>query len=381
MYLANQIYDHTTAFFQHITSSHAHDFAHHRQIKISTNQTKTLFQFDIPVNISPVQGLLVLVITDKKHALHHTFLLESEMTLAPNIAFNVLSLSEEAIVDLATQKPKEPTLIKLENAIVAPISSPTIHITALLAAVTTHYQEVQQITVKPQPHYELIFIEKGSLLLNRKPLTKGQLIILPPNVTYTREHQAEQYTVTHTLRFEAQGIAPQLVSHIIEVNKLIAPLLDLMYHNSTNPYISDSLLFELQTLLLNLHQQQHQKSYPTASTAMHERYEHELFEQIIQYIDESDLIALKVSDLVRQFNLSRSTLQQLFNKFKHTTPKTYINDLRLEKSRQLIRESNLSITEIADHLGYGSLQYFSRAFSKHYNISPSEYAKGYSKRL
>ena len=51
------------------------------------------------------------------------------------------------------------------------------------------------------------------------------------------------------------------------------------------------------------------------------------------------------------------------------------NDLKLEKSRQLICENKYTISEIALKLGFSSIHYFSRAFTQKYHIAPSEYSK------
>ena len=82
-----------------------------------------------------------------------------------------------------------------------------------------------------------------------------------------------------------------------------------------------------------------------------------------------------MSDLVEHFSLSRSTIQSLFNKYANTTPKNYINTIRLNRSKQMIQETQMTLSQIADYLGYGSIQYFSRAFSKEFGLSPSSYAK------
>lgn len=51
----------------------------------------------------------------------------------------------------------------------------------------------------------------------------------------------------------------------------------------------------------------------------------------------------------------------------------YINRIRFDEACRLILHSELSISEIAWNLGFGSIQYFSRFFRKYAGISPSEY--------
>ena len=111
------------------------------------------------------------------------------------------------------------------------------------------------------------------------------------------------------------------------------------------------------------------------TSSMRENYESETFQEIINFLEANVQDQHQVNDLVDHFNISRSSLQALFNKYTGQTPKAYINSLRLKRSKLMIHDSKYTLSEIASQLGYGSIQYFSRAFSKEFGISPSNYAK------
>ena len=53
----------------------------------------------------------------------------------------------------------------------------------------------------------------------------------------------------------------------------------------------------------------------------------------------------------------------------------YLKNLRLTYSENLLRSSEMSVTEIALESGFGNLSYFSRAFKEQYGISPKQYRK------
>jgi len=84
---------------------------------------------------------------------------------------------------------------------------------------------------------------------------------------------------------------------------------------------------------------------------------------------------ISIDELCSKFLVSRSSLQTLFKNNLNTSPKKYINDLKLSKSKQLIKENKYTISEISFMLGFNSIHYFSRAFTQHYEIRPSEYAQ------
>ena len=98
-------------------------------------------------------------------------------------------------------------------------------------------------------------------------------------------------------------------------------------------------------------------------------------ERILAYIDETIYEPITIAEICQKFSMSRSSLQSLFKENMDMPPKKYINELKLEKSRQMICENRYTISEIALMLGFNSIHYFSRAFTQKYNMAPSEYAK------
>ena len=68
-------------------------------------------------------------------------------------------------------------------------------------------------------------------------------------------------------------------------------------------------------------------------------------------------------------------LSALFHKKEGIRLIEYINNKKLEKSKEMIRSGQYTITQISEMLGYSSIHYFSRLFKSTYSISPSEYAK------
>ena len=80
-----------------------------------------------------------------------------------------------------------------------------------------------------------------------------------------------------------------------------------------------------------------------------------------------------IQDLCKTIGLSRS---QLHNKIKANTDLStsiFIRQIRLEKSRALLRQTELNISEVAYAVGFKNPGYFSRLFSEKYGIPPSHY--------
>lgn len=67
---------------------------------------------------------------------------------------------------------------------------------------------------------------------------------------------------------------------------------------------------------------------------------------------------------------------QLFKKETGCGFNDYLNSLRLENAKILLRQPFLKINEVADMSGYNSIAYFNRIFKKYVGVTPSEYREG-----
>lgn len=82
---------------------------------------------------------------------------------------------------------------------------------------------------------------------------------------------------------------------------------------------------------------------------------------------------ITVEDLSREVALSPYYLIRAFRHTYKQTPHQYLMELRISKAKELLRHSDLSVTEICAEVGYESLGSFSTLFRKIAGISPSAY--------
>lgn len=82
---------------------------------------------------------------------------------------------------------------------------------------------------------------------------------------------------------------------------------------------------------------------------------------------------LSVDDLATLSNLSLSTFKREFQKAYNDSPARYIRNKRLNKSAELLENTELRITDIAYDCGFSDVAHFSKSFHKAYSCSPSEY--------
>ena len=87
---------------------------------------------------------------------------------------------------------------------------------------------------------------------------------------------------------------------------------------------------------------------------------------------------LKVATLAALVNFSRSHYTTLFRRVSGYAPLSYLNHLRMQRAVQLLNTTELSIKQISDEIGFSDQFYFSRAFSRVHNHSPSEHRRRYT---
>ncbi|MFA9398232.1 MAG: helix-turn-helix transcriptional regulator [Clostridiaceae bacterium] len=93
----------------------------------------------------------------------------------------------------------------------------------------------------------------------------------------------------------------------------------------------------------------------------------------LEFINNNIENQLSLDIVSKQINLSPNYYHSLFSKAMGITLNEYIINLRLNKAKELLVKTGLSISEIALICGFNSISYFSYIFKKEMEISPSKY--------
>jgi transcriptional regulator GlxA family with amidase domain len=83
-----------------------------------------------------------------------------------------------------------------------------------------------------------------------------------------------------------------------------------------------------------------------------------------------------MDDLVRHVGFSRARMFDIFKTQTGLTPNDYLQRARVEKAQEQLRQTNLSVTQIALATGFSSGQYFSTVFARYTGVSPTAFRKG-----
>jgi two-component system response regulator YesN len=95
--------------------------------------------------------------------------------------------------------------------------------------------------------------------------------------------------------------------------------------------------------------------------------------KVIKYVDDNFMEHLRISDIAEHFFVNSAYLGQQFIKKKGYSLNHYINAVRIEKSKELLLNTNLKIYEIAEKVGFDDPNYFSAKYYEYTNQTPSEF--------
>ena len=95
--------------------------------------------------------------------------------------------------------------------------------------------------------------------------------------------------------------------------------------------------------------------------------------EMVSYIQQNFTGKISLKEFGKQFHLSEKYISRYFKEHFHITLSQYITYLRLENAKQLLQDTDFSVTETAMQSGYQNVSYFIRSFKKTYGISPLKY--------
>lgn len=329
--------------------------------------------------IKVTKGVVMILVSFDSNNIK-SFIINRSLHIKKGIYFNLISISDEASVEVLTNT--EFKSIKLDNPFNYSNISSSLYISEIY---TKFYQEKgtnYNFSGEKHSYWELTYVDKGELLTTidgvSYHLKQGDLIFYAPMQFHTQstfEKISSSYlTINFKMNFNHADLLCNKIfslkrdSYFI-VTKLIEEL------SNDNLYSNDLSLCYLKQLIIQMLRLDNSHFHSKPTTHMQQTYENELLNDILLYIDNNIYEKISVSTLCEHFCISTSMLHSLFRKNMNNTAKNYINELKLSKSKELIRNSTHTLSEISEMLGFSSIHYFSKKFKSYFNISPTEYSK------
>lgn len=254
----------------------------------------------------------------------------------------------------------------------------------------------------PEKHnfWEMVYVDNGEILAITNgvglSLTQGQVIFHEPNeihahisnnkvannmlvISFSSKSEGMKYFRKKT--FTLDKSAKVLLSLFIEEAKNALGNISDNYNNKNDlsfenaPFGSTQLLeCYLTEFLIKLSR----KDLVSSKKILSNDYSRSIAESSIaelmkRFMNEKIYERLTLTDLCKEFLMGKSQISKIFKEKCGISPMAYYSNIKMKEARRLIREENLSVTEIAESLGYNDIYAFSRAFKNQNGFSPTAY--------
>ncbi|MBQ2927779.1 MAG: helix-turn-helix transcriptional regulator [Oscillospiraceae bacterium] len=323
-------------------------------------------------------GMSVLSVSMDGETYQHYYL-DKTVCIKPGVLFSLSSfMGESSVVQYAAEAPEQVGKRISGNLRVD-------HQLQVEGIYTFFYQEKEQGFLFPgesHPMAELTYVDQGSLHSVAEGqdllLKQGDLMIYGPgqwHMQYADIGVAPRYV---TISFDLKGIeiAPLINRKFTAPQNVVTMLQNMLREQERmDAYSNDIILSQLNLLLLMLLREAACPKGGKLQTSNSIHSENEIIRQAQQFISSHIREKLSVPMVARQVDVSPSYLTALFHKNLQISPGEYIRRIKLQESKQMIRENNLNFTEIAAELQYSTVHHFSRQFKEKFGITPTEYAK------
>ena len=342
-----------------------------------TSGSAPIWQCRDTVYLRRDSGMTRICISSDGENFHHYYL-DRPLRLNPGVWFSLAPLQSSSTVEMLSREEFQPTGRVLSQS---QLTYPPLRVENIY---TFFYQEKEPgFCFSGESHeiLELTYVDHGCLHSvtdgQEMTLEQGDLTIYGPGQFHMQYADIDVAVRYVTITFSLSGSGWQkLLNRKFQAAQDGLILLERLLREMEQPglFAEDTIVSLLSLLLLHLLRlDQDKPKAPTSVGAI--QNENELIRRTQLYISQHLRQKLSVPGVARHVGVSASYLTALFQKHLHIAPGEYIRRLKLQESKQMIREGKLNFTAIAEELNYSTVHHFSRQFKEKFGITPTEYAK------
>lgn len=349
---------------------------------IKRKMIEELYVYNRSFYVQVESGIIGVVFQDNLNSEPELFVIHKTLKIKPGVHFNFICLSGSGKLSMQIHSNAISNKVQIPEFGINE-SKPSIRVQEIFAYYYSTKGNTYFFEGEKHPYWEMTFIDSGELITNVEgeeyTLPQRSIFFYAPKQFHTQRTSIENTCSYLTIMFDMKDMDPNALSNrVIPCSKNMYQTLTMFLHLSNEKWehINELLLSLLKLLIIySMDETSEIKLSSQSINPMQQHYEDELMNEISQYIMNHINSPLTISEICTKFAISRSSLQALFKHNLDTSPKHYINNLKLEHSKILLKSSSRTISEVSDLLGFASIHYFSRKFKLQYGIAPSEYAK------
>ena len=113
----------------------------------------------------------------------------------------------------------------------------------------------------------------------------------------------------------------------------------------------------------------------------HSRHRDEDIVRLQYWINENFGQDISGSAMAKMLGISVRSLNRRFSNATHQTPHAYLRKIRLDHAKELLKQSNLSVADIAEQIGFNDNSHFCSTFKRYTSVTPGEYREAVKSKL
>ena len=229
--------------------------------------------------------------------------------------------------------------------------------------------------------YIIHYVISGKGYFNGSPVTKGQGFLITPNMQ--EEYYPDKNEPWKFLWIISDDEKSAIIFNEFKADKsskifsfnyldVIKSTRDFLIENNQKIYSG----YEMLQIFLSFFKYQQNLTYIKEKRSGADLY----IEAAVNYIELNIENSVTVNELTKFLGISQPYLFKIFKQRFALSPKQYIIDQKLKRAKVLLTESNLSVTHIANSLGFEEMLSFSKAFKLKTGLSPQNYRNTHNKK-
>ena len=250
--------------------------------------------------------------------------------------------------------------------------------------------------VEKHDFWELCFVEKGNVGViidgQKVNLCENEVVLISPNQTHSYAAETKKNRV-FVVCFESFSQPLKTLSgakHLLDESLILCMQRIITEHENTffmnekdllevlpraNFGGQQAIILQLEYLFICLVRRLSTNINPEVVFLDKEDFYSELTDVIIEFFRKNINRKLSLSDVCTKVNYSSSFLCKTFKEQTGQSLFSYFNRMKIDEAKRLFDEKKLSVTEVANELGFSDIKYFGATFRKYEGMSPSEYIK------
>lgn len=222
----------------------------------------------------------------------------------------------------------------------------------------------------------LVWAGRGRMRLSEGviDLVPGTCVWMRPGGNYTAEQDTENrlgvsfcHFVTPINKGQVSYVPPFEVTRVRSLELAQSMMVEVVRGSADRPALAARVLATLLEVLIRDHEEE-----SLASQGRH----HGLMHSLAAKIAEEPGKAWKIGEMAAKAGFAPDHFSRVFRDVMGRRPQSYLLNARISRAQQLLKETHLSIGEIAQALGFRDVFYFSRQFRAISGLPPSVYRRG-----